>query len=165
MNPLSKYRGLAHLLAVVVLLPLLAWRLALGDTVGKWREAQRTEKQLVQMRTQSAAPVPEPVAATAEHIRDGVLLDQIVCGPAACEVVRYTPYITGSTEGVTVHTAEIVLNTDYLGAVRIIDRIERTMPASRLRSVAMRTLTPRGSKQPQLHATLIVQQIEQKNGK
>ncbi len=158
MSALEKYRGLAHLLGVAVVLPLLAWRLALADTAGKWREARRTEKQLTALRTQDAAPAA-PLLVVGEHIRDGELLGEILCGPGCCEVVKYTPYVANAADGLAIHTAEVVLNTDCLSFVRIVDHIERTMPASRLRSVSLRAMVPRGSTRPQLYGMLIIQQI------
>ncbi len=160
MNALDKYRGLAYLLAVVVLLPLLAWSLALSGTASQWRETRKAEKQLDAMRQQNGTSAVSAVALAAqEHISDGELLGDILCGPGCCEVVKYVPYVTGNADGLALHTAEIVLNTDYKSLVQIVDNIERTMPLSRLKSLSLRSVTPRGSNQVQLHAVLIIQQI------
>ncbi len=160
MSVLGKYRGLAYLVALLVLLPLLAWRLALADTASQWRMARRMEWLLPEMREQAASPVASAAAVSAtEQIRDGELLGEILCGPGCCEVVKYTPYLSGSTDGLTLHTAEVVLNTDYASLVRIVDNVECNMPQVRLRSVTLRAVTPRGSRQVQLYALLVIQQI------
>ncbi len=164
MRPLAEYKGLAHLAAVIILLPLLAWRLALADTAGKWLAIRSIENEVAALRSQADYPAPHAAAATGtEHVSDGGLLGEILCGPGCCEVVRYTPYFAPGADGLMLHTAEIVLNTDFLSCVRIMDNIERTMPDSRLRSIMLRSVTPRGSAGPLLHATLVIQQITETN--
>ena len=71
-----KYRGAVLLASLTVVLPWAAWRFALGDTFGTWRECRRL---CVQLAAMAPAPAPgERVAAVvqgSELVFSGLLLD------------------------------------------------------------------------------------------
>ena len=88
MNLPYRYRGLGLLALLVLALPWAAWRFALSDTFGAWRECGRLERRLDALAPTTpatGAAVPAAVEAP-ELILSGGLLDSL-CGaslPPAC---------------------------------------------------------------------------------
>ena len=58
-----------------------------------------------------------------------------------------------------VHTARLTLTGGYTALVRLVDTLERTLPACRLRSLDWQTAADRRTRQMQLTLTLYIQQI------
>ena len=93
MNLPYRYRGLGLVGLLALLLPWAAWRFALSDTFGAWRECGRLERRvdaLAPTTPATGATVPAAVEAP-ELILSGGLLDSVrrfapagVCPPAAC---------------------------------------------------------------------------------
>lgn len=157
-----KYRGLLLLLLLFLLLPWAAWRLALRDTVGAWRDCRRLTAQLAAMTPDSepgefsAAAVQGP-----ELVLSGLLLDSVrqAAANAAVQVAGYEPLVTLQQDGMAVHTAQLILTGGYTALVRVVAELERTLPRCRLRSMVWRTAIDRRARRTQLILTLYIQQI------
>ncbi len=142
---MSRYKGLAYLIGLVVVAPWLAYNLAIAKTVGQAREARRAGREIVMLESRS---VDTPVVKSEPKLGNGAIMARVAGG--GCEVVKYTPYITDSRDGLTVHTAEMVVSGGYTDLVRLVERVEKE---SRLVSVMF------GSTKNGLQATLILQEI------
>lgn len=92
-----KYRGAVLLASLTVVLPWAAWRFALGDTFGTWRECRRL---CVQLAAMAPAPAPgERVAAVvqgSELVFSGLLLDTVrqAADSVGVQVTGYEPLVT-----------------------------------------------------------------------
>lgn len=107
-----KYRGAVLLASLTVVLPWAAWRFALGDTFGTWRECRRL---CVQLAAMAPAPAPgERVAAVvqgSELVFSGLLLDTVrqAADSVGVQVRGYEPLVTLARDGLAVHTAQLTL--------------------------------------------------------
>ncbi|MCL2562123.1 MAG: hypothetical protein FWE10_07405 [Rikenellaceae bacterium] len=158
-----KYKGLLMLAGLLIVVPYLVYRVAIADTVRMNREMKRTERQITRLQNQSRTEraAEGAVLQTVSDIQSGDLLPRIMdCDAGArCVVVKYTPCITESRDGLAVHTAELVLSGTYADLLRLIERIETDIGSCRLVSATFRSIVQRQRRQTQLHVTLILQQI------
>lgn len=77
-------------------------------------------------------------------------------------VAGYEPLVTAEQDGAAVHTAQLTLTGRYTELVRVVDALERTLPACRLRSLAWSAPTDRRTQKTQLILTLYIQQVNLK---
>ncbi len=157
---MSRYKGLLYLAGLIVAAPWLVYNLAIADTVKLDRELKRAKGEIAQLQGQKR-DAPAMIAETASGLDNGELIPFIMdCEVGErCAVVKYTPYITESRDGLAVHTAELVLSGGYADLVRLVERAETGASGSRLVSAAFRSVRQRQRKQTQLHVTLVLQQI------
>jgi hypothetical protein len=160
---MRKYRGLLMLAGLLVAVPWIAYRLAIADTVRMGRELRRTETEIARLQNQAVTQRSAGSVAlrSVSDLQSGDLIPRIMDCEAGgrCVVVKYTPYITESRDGLAVHTAELVLSGTYADLLRLIERIEERESSCRLVSATFRSITQRQRRQTQLHVTLILQQI------
>ena len=157
-----KYRGAVLLASLTVVLPWAAWRFALGDTFGTWRECRRLCVQLAAM-----APAPAPgdrVAAVvqgSELVFSGLLLDTVrqAADSVGVQVRGYEPLVTLARDGLAVHTAQLTLAGGYAPLLRVVGELERTLPRCRLRSLGWQSSADRRTRCLQLTLTLYIQQV------
>lgn len=155
-----KYRGVLLLALLVVVLPFAAWRFALRDTLGVWRDCRR-----LTARLETLAPVTAQKAAAAvphrELILSGGVLDTVrrAAAERSVQVAGYEPQVTEEQDGAAVHTAQLTLTGRYTELVRVVDALERALPACRLRSLAWSAQTDRRTRRTELELTLYIQQI------
>lgn len=162
---MSRYKGIAHLAALILLVPLAAWKLAIGDTVGMWLETRRISGELGLTQTAPGVAQGERVAAADEEmIESGLLMGEILelANAAGIEVVRYTPFAPADVDGLSLCTAEITLKGAYVAIVRTISEMEASRDGCRIVSLGFRTVRKPGERRDVLHATVIMQQITQK---
>lgn len=157
-----KYRGVVLLILLVLVLPWAAWRFALRDTFGTWRDCRRLSAQLAAVRP--AAETGEPPLAAAqgpELVLSGLLLDSVrqAAAHVAVQVAGYEPLVTLQQDGVAVHTAQLTLTGGCTALLRVVAELERTLPRCRLRSMEWRTATDRRTRRIQLTLKLYIQQI------
>ena len=149
-----KYRGAVLLASLTVVLPWAAWRFALGDTFGTWRECRRL---CVQLAAMAPAPAPgERVAAVvqgSELVFSGLLLDTVrqAADSVGVQVTGYEPLVTLARDGLAVHTAQLTLAG--------VGELERTLPRCRLRSLGWQSSADRRTRCLQLTLTLYIQQV------
>lgn len=159
MNVPYKYRGILLLGVLLCLLPFAVWRYALQETLQAWLECRRISEKLEQ--TASAVKAPSLVRTSArELILSGELLGIVRQESASgVRITGYEPLVTLEQEGMSVHTAQLILSGDYTSLLRVADAIERTLPACRLRTMEWHTAVDRKSRQTHLTLTLYIQQI------
>ena len=151
-----RYRGVVLLSLIVLVLPWAAWRFALRDTFGAWRDCRRLSAQLaVTPAAESRGPAAAGVQG-AELILSGGLLDTV---RLAAAVAGYEPLVTLRQDGLAVHTARLTLTGGCTALLRVVAELERALPRCRLRSMEWRTATDRRTRRLQLILTLYIQQI------
>lgn len=157
-----KYRGAVLLALLAVVLPLAAWRFALRDTFGAWRDCRRLSAQLAAVP--AAETIPQPDAAVAggpELVRSGLLLDAVrqAADSTGVQVSGYEPLVTLAQDGLAVHTAQLALTGSFASLLRVVGELERTLPRCRLRSLVWQCAADRRTRRMQLTLTLYIQQI------
>ena len=155
-----KYRGIVLLAGLAVVLPWMAWHFALHDTFTAWSDCRRLAAQLETLALMAAQPAA-PHAGDRELILSGGLLDTVRRADAqhAVQVAGYEPLVTAERDGVAVHTAQLTLTGGYGPLLQVVDALERTLPACRLRSLDWQAAPERRTRRMQLTLTLYIQQI------
>lgn len=155
-----KYRGIVLLAALVVVLPWMAWHFALYDTFTAWRDCGRLAARLETLAPAAAQPAAV-AAGERELILSGGLLDSVRRAAAqySVQVAGYEPLVTAEHDGVAVHTAQLTLIGGYGSLLRVVDALERTLPACHLRSLGWQAGAERRTRKTQLTLTLYIQQI------
>lgn len=159
MNRIGRYEGVVRLVLLLVVLPVVVYRLSLERTVALWGEVRRAERTLAEAE---AAPVqsdtPAAMLDTVELIAGGGLLELLerLDSDSSAEVVSYTPYRTREGDDFTLRTAEIVLSGGFVPLLRTLDAAERELSGCRLLSSGFKTV--RRGRQTSLQLTLVVQQ-------
>lgn len=155
-----RYRGIVLLAALVVVLPWAAWHFALRDTCAAHRDCRE-----LAARLKTFAPETVQSAAVASDARElvlsGGLLDTVrrAAAEVAVQVAGYEPLITAEHDGVAVHTAQLTLVGGYMSLLRVVDTLERALPACRLCSLDWQAAAERRTRKTQLTLTLYIQQI------
>lgn len=155
-----KYRGVAMLTLLVVVMPLVVWHYALRDTAVAWFECRRLAAQIEQVPETENTTMPVGTEA-AEMIFSGALLDavRLAAEASSVQVAGYEPLVTLRQDKTAVHTAQLTLNGSYAELLRLVDRIEHDLPQCRLRSLALQVTTERTTQRTQLTLILYVQQL------
>lgn len=155
-----KYRGVVLLALLAVVLPWACWRFALRGTLGAWRDCGRLASRLEAMAPDTVRTVA-CAAGGRELVLSGALLAAV--RPAAAEsdvqVAGYEPLVSVRYDGLAVHTAQLTLTGGYGPLLRVVDALERTLPACRLRTLEWRAAPDRRTRRMRLTLTLYVQQI------
>ena len=133
MNLPYRYRGLGLVGLLALLLPWAAWHFALSDTFGAWRECGRLERRL-----DALAPTTPATGATV---------------PAAVEAPELI------LSGGLLDSAQLTLTGPFTELLRTVERLERRLPACRLRSAEWQTATRPRTRRTQLTLTLHIQQL------
>lgn len=159
-----RYRGLALVALLVLLLPWGAWRFALRDTVRTWRDCRELERQLAESPPLSDAHESLQTAQEAELILSGLLLEHVrrATTGRSVEVAGYEPLVTTRQDALAIHTAQLTLTGGYAALLRVVDELERTLPQCRVQSLAWHTLDERRTRRTQLYLTIYLQQITRK---
>ena len=188
---LGRYKGLVYLGLLLMVLPLAAWKLAIGQTWHIWRQTSRQTTELARLSSEmpaaeggaatvgptiqgdpgAAAGLPvtassatSPTGASAdtlEYIRSGLLIERLLPAmeAAGVAVVKYSPCITSSEGGLSVHTAELLLSGGFVPMVRVVDNLEKQLPGCKLVSVNFHSIRRQYNRPARLEASLVVQQI------
>ena len=161
MKRLGKYEGLTYLALLVIILPLVVWRLSLARTAGRWSEVRRNEQRIESLARESRSEsLPEDLQTQApDLLSGGAVLDSLgaVLSDTGVQVVRYMPYRIGQGGTFTVQAAEIVLSGRYCDLIRVTDCLECRFPGCRLVSAGFKTV--RRKRQEHLQLTLVVDQL------
>ncbi len=157
-----KFRGIALLALLVVILPWAAWHFALHDTLSAWRDCRRLTTQLAatEPRAQEQYPATR-IAEGGEMLLSGLLLDSVRQSAQihAVQVAGYEPSLTLQQDGLAIHTVQLTLSGGFKELLQVVCDIERTLPGCRLCTLQWQTVLERRTRRPQLTLTIYLQQI------
>ncbi len=155
MNLPYRYRGLAMTTALLVLLPAVAWRHALSDTL-------RTACECRRLRTRIST-VPETYSDSNDTFSDRreLILSGMILGlvPDNVSVTGCTPSITERQGTLEVHTAELTMTGTFADLLRAMHFIEREVPECAVHSAVWRITADHTARSRQLTLTLYIQQL------
>lgn len=152
--------------ALVVLLPVAAWRFALAGSFATWRECRRLEKRLEQVAptaSDSDMSVRNGIT-TSDLILSGALLDTVrrYAAPELC-ITGYLPVTTSQQDGIEIRTAQLMLTGSFHELLQSVQALEEHLPECRLRSLQWQTVVQHRTRKPQLVLTLYIQQLTLKS--
>lgn len=167
MNRLGIYRGVVALGALLVLVPLLVWGLALQRTVSDYRQCLGIRRQIEALRAETPLRDSLPEVLVEKPGEEGWLLRRVLAlatgqgGTAE----KYTPRVTRREGTLTVMTHEFVFGGAYIPLLRTVEGIERELPGCKIVSLTFRLIPARRADQtPQLKMTLLLQEITEHDG-
>lgn len=162
MKKYEKYKGLAYLVILLVVIPSLVWNMTISETVGMWRSTRKITARIALLEADTLSQ-GDGVSNDGSKgmLFDGQWLETIYTFTEKhkAKVVKFTPYTSEKTEGAVLYTAELILEGSYAGLVRIIEHIEKDKNQCHLISVSFKTSHPDRSRPQKLTTRLILQQI------
>lgn len=165
MTYLGKYKGLASLALLLVVLPLAAWKLAVADTVRMHRESRRMEKaiELAGDGEGQGGKSGSGVIATTDMIQSPLLMETmgLIAANNGAKVTGYTHYTNQNDNGLLWQTAEIELTGTYRAIVKAVYEIESDIAPSKLASLAIRMVRDPYNRKGKLVAILYIEQLRQ----
>lgn len=155
-----KYRGPIYLFLLLLVLPFLTIRYALGKSVSAWFDCHRLHTELRYAETAASAEKAQDTFAE-DMLLDGRVISAIQ--PAASKVVisDYRPLVTQQSNDIEIHTAAMVLGGNYADILHIVRHIEQTVRTCRISSLRFSIVAPPGTKNRQLEATVYIEQAVQ----
>ena len=164
MKGLAKYKGIAWLALVVVIVPLVVYNYAVSGTVKQWRMTGKQRRQIEQLRsTHSRATAAESILTVdTEMILSGLAVARMLPFIEAenLRIEHFSPCVTSDTDGILLTTGQLSVQGRFAGIVKLLERLEREMPYCKIISANYRSTKPRnrGSTKT-LTCTIYIQQI------
>lgn len=162
MTGLGKYTGLSCLLAMLVLTPLIIYRMAISSTVELRGAVEDQRKQIERFMVEKSAPSIHNTAidSTIES-SELVSLIEICSQQNDVYISKYTPYITSSEDIAEIATSEIILRGGFIQTVRVLHFIEQSIVECKVISVNFNAKIDRATQITILTTTILIQQIDQ----
>lgn len=161
----SPYKGVLHLGLLLVVLPLAVYSLAFGKTIQKYIGYRNEQKMLTALEiSTTSTDRPETILFSNENlVQTGLLLHRLseTLLRYGVTVEKYTPYTFDGGNQILLHTAELVLQGDYIDLVRVIEYVQENLPECKLLSVHFKSEKIQSSNERRLKVTLLLQQIMQ----
>jgi hypothetical protein len=164
MKALGKYKGLALLVLLVVVAPLLVYRYSISGTVEQWRLARDYRRQIEALRGEQSTSGDSRNIETAdtEMLLSGLAVAELlpIIEREKLRIEHFSPCVTSDSNGILLTTGQLSLRGPFAGTVRLLDALEREMPYCKIISANWRGVKPRnrGSTKT-LTCTIYIQQI------
>lgn len=150
----AKYRGLAQLILLVIVAPLVVWQYALSSTITHWNTTNNNRKEIAKLRV--AAPQK---SAKTTLVREMILSGEVVAEllttieQNGLQLAHFSPIVTSEKDGVRLATGSLTIEGDFIGMVRFLDVAERQLTDCKLIAAQFRV------KKEVLSCTVHLQQI------
>ena len=156
----KNYGGLIRLFVLLVILPLAAWCLGVGPTIGQWRKYRAEQSEIRLLEAGGDRPESSPKLQE-DLLNNGDLLKTVFprIEKNGIHVDLYVPYRTETRGAITLRSAEVVLRGEYSSLLKVISALEHDVPQISLRSVEFASVNNLHEKKLQLRVSLIVQQL------
>ena len=161
---LSKYKGIVYLVVLLIILPVAIYMLALGKTLNIYIANNKASSEIEKLEAAKVTEkIPEVPVTSQDYISNGLILDYIKNNSTTQDgnivIDKFIPSKIDLGNGISVHTAQIVIYSDYISIVKTIDNLEKTANQCNLVSVNFKSETNRQTNNVKLKATIIIQQI------
>ncbi|MDR2125809.1 MAG: hypothetical protein LBP63_03120 [Prevotellaceae bacterium] len=163
---LTKYKGIVYLIALLIILPMMVYLLALNKTLNTYTEYHKTLAEIENLEatmTNADAKTPEQVMSQ-DYISNGLILnyinnsDKLDAGDIIID--KFIPSKIDLGNGLFVHTAQITVYSDYISIVKAINNLE-TANMCKIVSVHFQSEQNRQTNRVKLKANIIIQQIQE----
>lgn len=162
MTELKKYIGLGCLLAMVLLTPMVVYRMAVKSTVELKESIEEQRVQIEKLRSQNNTPYARDINRdrTIES-SELVALIQNCTQHNGVSIHKYTPYVTARELRAEILTSEFILQGGFIPTVRVLYFLERSIVGCKVISVSFNAKTDRVTQKTELITTILIQQINQ----
>jgi len=156
----KRYEGLIRLLVLLLIVPMVVWKLGISRTVYQWRQYHTEQSQIELLGSMDKAPQTTTILYR-DLLNSGDLLKVISLDVEENDlsVDLYVPYLTEIRGTATLRSAQIVLRGSFFSLLKMIHALEHDIPQVSLRSVEFSSSNNLREKEIQLRATLFVQQM------
>ncbi len=162
MNVGYKYRGGLMVIGLFVMLPIVVWRYAVGNTVRTVFECRHLHRELEVSTDSVGQRFAEPYRCGEQDlILSGVILDSLCdyLDGGGVHVSGYTPVVTGQNGPLSLHTAELILTGDFHDMLLTLHHIETSFSECVVRSAVWRVVQDRAARAERLTLTVYVEQL------
>ena len=162
MKQLNLYTGIIKIMGLLVLLPFVAYMLAMSKTVSMYRNLKVQEQLLFSTRNTSENS-PEKIVALNdnEDVKSGavikILSKHMVDNSTMTD--SYTPTLSYKSNGFTIYTGELVLSGPFIDLTKLMSKLENEGRGYKIASVKYKTVNDVRSRSVKLQMTIIIQQV------
>ncbi|MDR1199878.1 MAG: hypothetical protein LBK94_12865 [Prevotellaceae bacterium] len=160
----SKYRGIVYLLALLVALPVIIYLLTFRKTLNTYIEYNNILDEIENLEASminATEKIPEAVISQ-DYISNGLIIGYIKNTEGLHSDITIDKFIPSKIDlgnGLSVHTAQITVYSDYISIVKAIDNLEKMANRCNIVSVHFQSEKNRQTNNVRLKATIIIQQI------
>ncbi len=160
---MKNYSGISKLICILVLAPILIWKLGPGETYTLYKEKQRLEalNQSTPVTNKGFAS-QSPVTSSEPLISNGKLLQLFADSLAAeqVEVVSYTPEMIDSEDDYKLYCGKLLLSGGYINLVKSISLIEKANLPLKIASISFECDTKKRDTPKGISLYLLIEQVE-----
>lgn len=160
---MKTYSGIVKLVCLLVLAPLVIWKLGIGNTCNLYKEKQKAEA--------LSQKAPEPIkdsgqalfsVASAPLLSNGNLLQLFTDSLAAnrVKVVSYTPEMIDSEGNYQLYCGKLLLAGGYIDLVKVISILESATLPLKIVSASFEHDDKKRDASPDVSLHLLIEQIE-----
>ncbi|MDR1347617.1 MAG: hypothetical protein LBJ63_04185 [Prevotellaceae bacterium] len=160
----SKYRGIVYLLALLIALPVIIYLLTFSKTLNTFIEYHNTLDEIENLEASMinvTEKIPEAVISQ-DYISNGLIIGYIKNTAGLYSDITVDKFIPSKIDlgnGLSVHTAQITVYSDYISIVKAINNLEKMANRCNIVSVHFQSEKNRQTNNVRLKATIIIQQI------
>lgn len=158
---IKRYKHRLFLAGLIIILPWIAYSYAISDTVKLYSDYKTESSAVMQLQQQSLGNKQTATTDIRELIHSAEVLDSIepTIKQHNISVVQYAPYMTIAGDGESLSSAELTISSGFISAVKLVDYIEKHLPACRIISLNFNTVNKYGVRTGELQTKIIIQQI------
>lgn len=159
---MKKNVGIVKIVLLVLVCPIIIWKLSLGKTYDLYKEVKQAKAQANRVGTgqldhqKSVSFIADPLLSNGELLRmiSSDLEDNGI------EVVRYTPLLLIEDDNYKLYSGTLLVQGEFINLVKMIDRIERKHLPIKLSSAHFSYIPFQEEASDVIELTLIFQQVE-----
>jgi len=160
---MKKYQGIYKILFLLVLLPFVAWHLAIQKTVELHEKCQEQQQMLTQLPdVKESVSANHTTTSGQALISNGKILQLIHDSLSVyhVDVIGFTPKKIDSEKEYTLYNGELLLSGNYIGLVEVINAIEQLNLPIKIRSADFSYNKQKKEYGKAVRLALVLQQIE-----
>lgn len=164
MKGLAKYKGIALLVSLTLVVPLTVYRYAVSVTVKQWLTTRDYRLRIEELRgIQSQATGSGNVeTADVEMLMSGLVVAELLPSieREKLHIEHFSPCVSSDSDGIVLTTGQLSVRGTFAATIKLLDELEKGMPYCKIISVNWRGVKPRnrGSTKT-LTCTIYIQQI------
>ncbi len=159
---MKNYSGISKLVCLLVLAPIIIWKLGLGETYTLYKEKNRLEALNQSTPVGQKDPTLHTPASSDPLISNGKFLQMFTDSLATeqVEVVGYTPEMIDSEGDYKLYCGKLVLAGSYINLVKSISLIEKASLPLKIASANFEYDAKKRDASKKISLSLLIEQVE-----
>lgn len=162
MKQLNLYTGIIKIMGLLVLLPFVAYMLAISKTVSMYRNL-KAQEQLLYSTQNISDNSPEKIVALNdnEDVKSGAVIKILNTHMVDNSTMTdsYTPTLSYKSNGFAIYTGELILSGPFIDLTKLMSKLENGGRGYKIASVKYKTVNDVRSRNVKLLMTIIIQQV------